>query len=201
MAWALSIGDAFTHLNHKPERSIIILFPTCEEQGLIGSYYYTENPVLPINKTVACINNDLMLPIGRMKDVMITGFGQSELDDYTARAAALQDRYVVKDPNSHTGMFFRSDHFAFASRGIPSLYARGNTDSREFGKEWAAARERDYIVNRYHRPADNYESDNWDLEGITEDAWLAFHIGYELAFSSHFPEWKTGSEFKRLKDK
>jgi Zn-dependent M28 family amino/carboxypeptidase len=201
MAWALSVGNAFTQLKRKPERSIIILFPTCEEQGLIGSVYYTDNPVLPLARTVACINNDLMLPIGRMKDVMITGFGQSELDDYTARAAALQDRYVVGDPNSHTGMFFRSDHFAFASKGVPSLYARGNTDSREFGRDWAAAQEKDYIENRYHKPADNYEPDKWNLEGIAEDAELAFTIGYELAFSRKFPEWNANSEFRNLRNR
>jgi Zn-dependent M28 family amino/carboxypeptidase len=201
MAWALSVGNAFSQLKRKPHRSIIILFPTCEEQGLIGSYFYTENPVLPLDKTVACINNDLMLPIGRMKDVMITGFGQSELDDYAERAAMLQDRYIVKDPNSHTGMFFRSDHFAFVSKGIPSLYARGNTDSREFGREWASAMEKDFIENRYHKPADNYEPDKWDLQGIKEDAQLSFNIGYKLAFSREFPEWKTTSEFKILRNK
>lgn len=142
-----------------------------------------------------------MLPIGRMKDVMITGFGQSELDDYAARAAALQDRYIVKDPNSHTGMFFRSDHFAFALKGVPSLYARGNTDSRKYGKEWAAAQEKDYIENKYHKPADNYEPDKWDMEDIAEDARLAFIIGYGLSFSGIFPEWKPTSEFKNLRTK
>ncbi|MCJ7447259.1 MAG: M28 family peptidase [Bacteroidales bacterium] len=115
MAWALAIGKAFSQLKQKPDRSVILLFPTSEEQGLIGSIYYTENPVLPMKKTVACINNDLLLPIGRMKDIMITGYGQSELDDFVERAASAQGRYVINDPNSHTGMYFRSDHFAFAA--------------------------------------------------------------------------------------
>jgi len=199
MAWAFTIGNAFSHLSHKPERSIMILFPTCEEQGLIGSVYYTDNPVIQMDKTVACLNNDLMLPIGRMKDVMITGFGQSELDEYAAAAAALQNRYIAKDPNPQTGMFFRSDHFAFASKGVPSLYARGSTDSRKYGKEWAAAQEKDYIENRYHRPSDNYEPDKWDLEGIAEDAKLAFNVGYDLAFSAKYPKWKEGSEFRKIK--
>lgn len=199
MAWELAIGKAFSALEHKPERSIILLFPTAEEQGLAGSLFYTENPVFPSRLTVACINNDLLLPAGRMKDVMITGLGQSELEDMVVKAAAAQDRYVTGDPNPHTGMYFRSDHFAFAKKGIPALFARGNVDSRQFGKEWAAAFEKDYIENRYHRPSDNYDPDKWNFEGIAEDAKLAFSIGYELSMSDYFPQWKSGSEFKNIR--
>ena len=130
---------------------------------------------------------------------MITGLGQSELDDYVADAAKEQDRYITGDPNSHTGMYFRSDHFSFAKKGVPSLFARGNTDSREFGKEWAAEMEKDYIMNRYHRPSDNYEPDKWNFEGIAEDAALAFSVGYRLANTYIYPDWKAGSEFERVR--
>jgi Zn-dependent M28 family amino/carboxypeptidase len=199
MAWELAIGKAFSSLKKKPGRSIVLLFPTAEEQGLAGSKFYAENPPIQIEKTVACLNNDLMLPIGRMKDVMITGLGQSDLDDLAGKAASEQGRYITGDPNSHTGMYFRSDHFPFAKKGVPSLFARGNVESREFGKEWAAEMEQDYIANRYHRPADNYEPENWNLEGIAEDARLAFMIGYELATGDSFPKWKSGSEFASLR--
>jgi Zn-dependent M28 family amino/carboxypeptidase len=199
MAWALEIGEAFSGLKKRPVRSVLILFPTAEEQGLLGSQYYTEHPVFPMDKTVACFNNDLMLPIGRMKDLMITGYGQSDLDDLLAEAAGEQDRYIVKDPNSQTGMYFRSDHFPFAKKGVPSAFARGNTDSREHGKEWAAKMEKDYIDNRYHRPGDNYEPGNWDLNGIAEDARLEFIAGYKLASTDYFPKWKQGSEFENIR--
>lgn len=200
MAWELAIGKAFSSLKNRPRRSVMLLFPTAEEQGLVGSIYYTYNPVIPMDKTVACLNNDLMLPIGKMRDVMITGYGQSELDEYAAEAAAAQDRYITGDPNPHTGMYFRSDHFAFAAKGVPSLFARGSIESRQFGKEWAAEKEQEFIKNIYHRPADNYEPDKWDLEGIAEDAAFAFTVGYELAISEHFPEWKSGSEFKHIRN-
>jgi Zn-dependent M28 family amino/carboxypeptidase len=201
MAWALAIGKAFSSLDYKPERSIILLFPTAEEQGLIGSVYYTEHPVIPIDNTVACLNNDGLLPTGRMKDVTITGYGLSDLDSLARIAAASQDRYVMADPESHTGMFFRSDHFPFAARGVPSLYAKGSTESREFGKEWAAEQRKDYIENIYHRPSDNYDPERFNFEGIAEDAALAFRIGYDLVNSDFYPEWKTGSESKQLRDK
>jgi Zn-dependent M28 family amino/carboxypeptidase len=200
MAWELAIGKAFASLKKRPQRSIVLLFPTCEEQGLAGSSFYVDNPPFQVEKIVACINNDLMLPIGRMKDVMITGFGQSDLDDYVREAASRQDRYVTGDPNSHTGMYFRSDHFPFVRKGIPGLYARGNTDSRENGREWASAKEKDYLNNRYHRTADNFSEGEFNFEGISEDAKLAFYIGYRLANTSSFPEWKPGSEFRKLRE-
>ena len=201
MAWVFAIGNAFRNLKNKPERSVILFFPTAEEQGLIGSAYYATHPVIPMEKTVACINNDLMLPLGRMKDVMITGYGQSELDDYVRTAAAKQDRYVTGDPNPHTGMFFRSDHFSFAAKGVPSLFARGNVESRNNGREWTASQEQEYLNKRYHKPADNYEPEKWDLEGIAEDAKLAFDIGYQLINTDYFPKWKEGSEFKKIREK
>jgi len=201
LAWELAIGKAFSTLEKKPRRSIILLFPTAEEQGLLGSAYYTGYPVIPMEKTIACLNNDGLLPMGRMKDVTITGYGQSDLDSLTMIVAAVQDRYVTGDPESHTGMYFRSDHFSFAAKGVPSLYAKGSTESREFGKEWAAKQRKDYIENRYHRPSDNYDPDSFNFEGIAEDAALAFTIGYKLANSDYFPEWKSGSEFKQLRNR
>lgn len=198
MAWALAAGKAFSSLGKRPERSIVLLFPTAEEAGLLGSLYYTEHPVIAMENTAACLNNDLMLPIGRMKDVMITGYGQSELDDIASRLAEKQGRYVAGDPNPHTGMYFRSDHFAFAKKGVPSLYARGSIESLKYGKEWAAEQEEDYIRNRYHRPSDNYEAGKWDFGGIAEDAGLAFSIAFELSFAGVWPGWKESSEFRNL---
>ena len=201
MAMVFEAGRAFMNCKDKPDRSVMLFFPTSEEQGLLGSLYYTEHPAFDIDKTVANINNDLVLPIGRMKDVMITGYGQSDLDDMLEGIAAKQDRYLLPDPNAHTGMYFRSDHFAFAKKGIPSLYARGNCDSREHGKEWASAQEQDYIKNRYHRPSDNYDPETWNFDGIREDAQLAFELGFMLANSNIWPQWNEGSEFKSLRQK
>jgi Zn-dependent M28 family amino/carboxypeptidase len=199
IAWAMEIGKAFAGLKKRPLRSVVILFPTAEEQGLLGSQYYTDNPVFPMKNTVACFNNDMMLPIGKMKDVMITGYGQSDLDEMIAGAALEQDRNVIKDPNSQTGMYFRSDHFPFAKKGVPSAFARGNVISREHGRVWTSKMEQDYLNNRYHKPADNYEPEKWDLNGIAEDSRLCFSVGYRLANSDIFPEWKTGSEFRNVR--
>ena len=198
MAWAFEIGEAFSSLKKRPERSVIILFPTAEEQGLLGSAYFTANPPLPAEKLIACFNNDMMLPIGRMKDMMVTGYGQSELDDMLAKAVAEQDRYILPDPAPETGMYFRSDHFPFALIGVPSLFARGNNDSRENGREWAAARESEYLKTMYHKPADNYYPE-MNFEGIREDAMVVFEVAWRIADSNICPAWKPGSEFASVR--
>jgi len=197
LAWMLEIAEAFASLDEKPERSILFFAPTAEESGLLGAIHYVQNPIFDLDKTVANINNDMMLPYGRMKDVMITGFGQSELDDYVEEIAKKYDRYIFPDPNPHTGMYFRADHFAFAKAGIPALFARGNCDSREHGKEWALQKEADWLANNYHKVTDEYE-EWWDLSGVAEDAKLLFEVGYKLSMEKTFPKWSQGSEFKDL---
>ncbi|MFN2313762.1 MAG: M28 family peptidase [Bacteroidales bacterium] len=198
MAWALEIGEAFASMKKRPERSVIILFPTAEEQGLLGSSWFAANPPVEPENIIACFNNDLLLPIGKMKDIMVTGYGQSELDDLLAEAAAAQDRYLMPDPNPETGMYFRSDHFPFALIGVPSLFARGNCDSREFGKEWAAEREREYLTKMYHKPADNYYPE-MNFKGIEEDSKAIFEVAFKITTSDIRPGWKPGSEFANIR--
>lgn len=198
LAWMLEIAEAFTLLNKKPERSIAFFAPTCEEQGLLGSAWYVEHPSFPISKTVANINNDLMLYFGQMKDVMVTGYGQSELEDYLKEFAIKQDRYILPDPNPETGMYFRGDQFSFAKVGVPGLYARGNCDSRANGREWMQQKEKEWLANNYHKPTDQYE-EYWDLSGVAEDAKLLFNVGLKIGNETIFPEWKPGSEFQNLR--
>jgi len=196
LAWMLEIAEAFTLLKDKPERSIAFFAPTCEEQGLLGSAWYVEHPSFDLSKTVANINNDLMLYFGRMKDVMVTGYGQSELEDYLKEFADQQDRYILPDPNPETGMYFRGDQFSFAKAGVPGLYARGNCDSRAHGREWMHRKEKEWLAGNYHKPTDQYE-EFWDLSGVAEDARLLFRVGLKLANEKAFPAWKVGSEFSR----
>jgi len=196
-AWMLEIAEAFTNLKKKPSRSLMFLSTTSEEQGLLGSEYYLKNPLFPLNKTIANINNDLMLPFGPYKDIMIAGYGQSELDDYVKKFAKEYDRYVLPDPNSHTGMYFRSDQFSFAKKGIPALFAKGSYDNKEFGKKWGIKKEKDWLSKKFHTRSDQYDFNTWDFEGIVDDAKFLFRIGYELSNTNDFPKWKEGSEFKR----
>lgn len=199
LAWMFEIARAFKAMPNKPRRSIVFLAPSAEESGLNGSGYYVDHPIFPLNKTVANINNDLMLPYGKMKDVMITGYGQSELEDYVLEAAHEQERYILPDPNPHTGMYYRADHFSFARVGVPALFARGNSDHIEKGSDYMFEKEKSWLANYYHKPFDEYE-DWWDLSGVAEDAKLLFRVGWKLANEEKFPNWKEGSEFKAKRD-
>lgn len=196
----LTIAETFAKMKQKPERSVVFLFVTAEEQGLLGSAYYAQNPLFPPNQSVANINIDGLPAYGEMKDLTITGYGQSEMDKYAKAEADKQGRYVIPDPDPGKGYFFRSDHFSFAKIGIPALFASGSFESKEKGKEFIEEKTKEYLAIRYHQQADNYIPEEWDLKGIAQDAQLLFRLGNRLANETYFPKWNEGSEFKAKRD-
>ena len=199
-AGLLAIATGFVQAKEKPGRSIVFLSVTGEEQGLLGSDYYAQHPLFPVANTVADINMDELLAFGPMRDVTITGYGQSELDDYARAAAKEQNRYVIPYQHPETGSFYRSDHFSFAKVGIPALYAGGQFESRLHGKAFAEKQRKDFEEKAYHQPADQFDP-AWDLRGAAEDARLLFRVGQKLASETTFPKWKDGSEFKTTREK
>jgi len=196
----LTIAETFAKMKQKPERSVVFLFVTAEEQGLLGSAYYAQNPLFPPNQSVANINIDGLPAYGEMKDLTITGYGQSEMDKYAKAEADKQGRYVIPDPDPGKGYFFRSDHFSFAKIGIPALFASGSFESKEKGEEFIEEKTKEYLAIRYHQQADNYIPEEWDLKGIAQDAQLLFRLGNRLANETYFPKWNEGSEFKAKRD-
>lgn len=201
VACMLETAKAFSKLARRPSRSILFIAVTAEEAGLLGSDYYVKNPIFPLRKTIANLNYELFIPMGRMKDVTIYGYGQSELDEYVRAAAEEQGRYVVPEPNPERGMYFRTDHFSFAKAGVPSLFVKGWSEHAEYGKEWTSETVRDFWANHYHRPSDEYDPQTADLAGIVDDAKLFFRIGLMLSKEDVFPEWREESEFKAIRDK
>lgn len=197
----LEIAEAFTRLPEIQDRSILFLAVTCEEQGLLGSKFYAENPLFPLNKTVAVINMDAQNIFGKTKDMTIIGFGNSELDDYAVAVLNRHGRYVSSDPTPEKGGFFRSDHFSFAKEGVPSLYLSMGIDNIEHGKEWSLAETEKWIMANYHKPTDNYEPDKWKFDGMIEDVKVYFEVGYNLSTTGEFPQWNAGSPFKSVRDK
>ena len=199
-AGLLAIAQGFVQAKDKPGRSIVFLAVTGEEQGLLGSAYYATHPLFPIANTVADINMDELLGFGPMRDLTVTGYGQSYLDDYARAAAKEQNRYLLPDQHPETGSFYRSDHFSFAKVGVPSLYAKGEFESRLHGKAFAGEQRDDFDAKRYHQPADQYDP-KWDLRGAEQDARLLFRVGQKLASETTFPKWKPTSEFRATREK
>ena len=181
------------------ERSLLFLAVTAEEQGLLGSAHYAAEPLVPTRQTVAAINMDGMLVTGATRDIVVVGYGNSELDDYLAEAAAAASRVIVPDKEPEKGYFYRSDHFPFSKVGIPSLYTDGGIDDLEHGADWGMAQREDYIANRYHKPSDEYD-ESWTFGGAVADLALLYTVGARLANSSEWPNWREGNEFKAARD-
>jgi Zn-dependent M28 family amino/carboxypeptidase len=194
VAGVLEIGEAFAAQNPKPKRSVILLLVTLEESGLLGSRYYAEHPLFPLEKTAAVINLDAMSVIGPSKDVVVVGYGNSVLDDYLAEAVAPQQRTVEPEPTPENGYYFRSDHFNFAKKGVPALYAKGGPNHAEKGIEYGQAQAADYTAQRYHKPADEFDA-NWDLRGVVQDLDALYAVGRRIADESTWPAWDDASEF------
>lgn len=199
-AGLIELAEAFTLLPKKQKRSIMFLSVTCEEQGLLGSRYYAENPLVPLNKTAGVINMDGLNILGRTKDMTIIGLGNSELDDYALEVLSKYGRYANPDQFPEKGNYFRSDHYNFAKAGVPALYLGKGVDDVSKGKDWGMAQSEKWIMENYHKPSDNYEPDIWKFDGMIEDIKVYFEIGYKLSNTNRFPEWKPGSQFKPARD-
>jgi Zn-dependent M28 family amino/carboxypeptidase len=195
----IEMARAFTKLPSPPRRSVVFLAVTAEEQGLLGSQYYSVMPIYPLAKTVADINMDSWNTHGRTKDMTLVGFGASDLDDYARDAAAEQGRIVHGDAEPEKGFYYRSDHFNFAKQGVPALDPDGGVDYIGKPAEYSAQVRKEWTEKRYHTPLDVVMPD-WDLNGVREDLRVLFAVGQRVAQADKMPEWKAGNEFKAKRD-
>jgi Zn-dependent M28 family amino/carboxypeptidase len=198
-AGLLEIARAFTKLPMPPKRTILFLSVTAEEQGLLGSQYYSVAPIYPLSKTLADINMDGLNVHGRTKDLILVGFGASDLDEYAIDAAGEQGRVIRPDAEPEKGFYYRSDHFNFAKEGVPALDPDAGIEYVGKPADYGRRVKDDYTEHRYHKPSDVVLPD-WDLSGAREDLRVFFAIGYRVAEASKYPEWKPGSEFRAKRE-
>jgi Zn-dependent M28 family amino/carboxypeptidase len=199
IATLLEIAEGFTKLGTPPKRSILFLAVTAEEKGLLGAKYYAENPLYPLNKTLANINMDGVNQWGRTKDITMVGDDNSTLIDLLREVSKMQNRGVNPDPEPEKGFYYRSDHFEFAKQGVPALYTDSGIDY--IGKDAAFSKQKrdEYTAKDYHKVSDQIKPD-WDLAGAVDDAQLLMIIGHRISQTDTFPTWKSGSEFKAKRD-
>jgi Zn-dependent M28 family amino/carboxypeptidase len=199
LAALLELADAFAHQQPRPKRSLLFIAPTLEESGLLGSRYYAMHPAIAMSKTVAAINMDMFIPVGRTHDLSVIGYGESQMDDYLKDALTPGGRTISPDGESAKGYFYRSDQINFAHQGVPVLYVHSGLDKLDGGRSAGLAASEDYTRNRYHKPADRFET-NWDLSGVIEDVQALHAVGQRLADESTFPQWAADSEFRAARE-
>ena len=198
-AGLIEIARAFMETPEPPRRSVLFLAVTAEEQGLLGSRHYGENPLYLAGQTVAALNMDVLNQWGRTRDLTIVGMGQSGLDAVAADVAAGLGRTLAPDPEPEKGFYYRSDHFSFAKVGIPAFYADPGVEYLDKPAGYGIEKRTEYTANDYHKVSDEVKPD-WDLSGALEDLTFLYRMGARLAAGDEWPAWSETSEFRAVRE-
>src|SRR5262245_43225168 len=198
VACVLAIAETLATLPaaQRPKRTCLFLFPTAEEQGLLGAEWYTKHPAVPIAQTVANVNLDSMNVLGPTKDFIPLGAERSTLKAVVDAVARDKGLSVSSDARPEQGSFFRSDHFPFAKAGVPSISLKEGNDYVGHTKEWGEEQFRAYNTAHYHQPSDQIR-DSWDFRGMIQEAEIALAIGRRISDMPERPRFNSGDEFSR----
>jgi len=199
-AQLLAIARAMAALPEKPRRSVLFLFVAGEEQGLLGSKYYSVHPTFPAGRIAANINYDGGNYLGRTRDLTQVGAGKSSLDALAKALVEKQGRKLVPDQNPDKGYYYRSDQFSFAKIGVPALYFDEGTDYIGKPAGWGKQQHDEWTEHVYHQPSDQID-DSWNFEGMIEDATIGFDAGWLIAQADEMPAWNPGDEFEAARKK
>ena len=183
----------------KPQRSVLFLAVTAEEKGLLGSEYYASHPLYPLAKTVAVINMDGMAASSPSRDFGIYGSAKMDLLDQLKDVAKGWDIRYTPDPKPEAGLFFRSDHFPFAKRGVPALSYAAGQDWIDGGVEAGKKASDDYTAKRYHQQGDEWQAE-WTFAGAVRDLEVVYTLGENLANSRAWPNWSQEEAFRAVRD-
>jgi len=179
----------------RPRRSVLFMALTAEEKGLQGANYYVAHPVVPLEKTAAVINIEMLSPDGPTRDLSSWGKGRVELEEMLREAIEAQGRYYSPDPSPESGFFYRADHFAFARAGVPAITVGAGLDRVDGGVDSGKALRDRYFADCYHRPCDNWSPD-WDISGQVQDVEVLYALGRRIAGGTAWPQWHEDSEFR-----
>lgn len=195
MAAILAIADALAASPRSLRRSVIVLLPTAEERGRLGSEYFLAHRPAGAGKIVADINVDGIFPFGRMTDVGAIGWGLSDLDDDLEAETRAERRTVTPDAALEQGYYYRLDSFPFARVGIPSLHV--GTGSAPVDPP-LTARVKETLGNFYHQPFDEYRPDVWQVDGMIEDIRVIARVVARVANRPVPPSWRPGRSYREV---
>ncbi|GAB4248284.1 MAG: M28 family metallopeptidase [Ekhidna sp.] len=198
-AMVLETARIFSQLKEKPERSVLFFLTAAEEMGLLGAKYYTEDPLFPLEKTVAVINTDAAHATQPMRIAVNVLMGHSDMDSVVLSTAKEIGREIIPDPTPQIGAFHRSDHYPFVQKGIPAVWAVGGADPMRGDSAKAMQIIYDYGPNKYHQVTDEYY-EGFLMGNITLDATHNLLIGHQLATGNIWPNWVADSPYKPLRD-
>jgi Zn-dependent M28 family amino/carboxypeptidase len=194
----LAIAEALSKLPpaQRPRRSSLFLFPTAEEQGLLGAEWYSRHPLVPINKTAANVNLDSMNMLGITRDFTPLGAERSSLEAVVQAVARERGMRISPDSRPEQGSFYRSDHFPFAKVGVPSISLKEGDDFVGHSKDWGEQQFKVYNTEHYHQPSDEFDP-NWNYQGMIQETEIAMAIGVRIANDPALPRFKPTDEFAK----
>jgi Zn-dependent M28 family amino/carboxypeptidase len=179
-------------------RSLLFVFVTAEESGLIGSAYFADNPTVPAERIIANLNVDGGNLLGRTLDLRVLGDNKSSLGPALARFIRPRGMTLTPDEHPERGYFYRSDHFSFAKAGIPAVSIGAGTNFVGRPREWGRQQQEDYTANRYHQPSDEYRPD-FDLRGAVQLSEIVLGFGRWVANERTAPTWNPDAEFRAVR--
>ena len=184
----------------RPQRTLLFMALTAEEKGLQGATFYAANPLVPLAKTAAVLNIEMLSPDGPTRDIASWGKGRVSLENDLKRVAEAHGRTYSPDPNLEAGFFYRADHFAFARAGVPAITVGAGLDRIDGGVASGKALRDAYFARCYHQPCDAWTA-SWDARGQAQDVALLYALGREIADGDAWPHWLNGSEFKAVRER
>lgn len=193
----LSVAEAYTKLSQKPKRSMVFLAVTGEEYGLYGSKAWAKDPTWDIKKVAANLNLDGIGSevYGPVKTIVGFGAEHSTIGTLLNNLAGSLDINVIPDPMPDEKIFYRSDHYSFVERGVPSLMLLGAPGGE---KEIWMKRIKDWEKGDYHQPGDDI-LDTWAWEGAETVAEVMGVLGWRISEAADMPSWLPNSRFGDLK--
>jgi Zn-dependent M28 family amino/carboxypeptidase len=194
VAGLITIAQAMARAGEKPGRSMIFVFTTAEESGLLGAEFFAQHPTIPIDQVVANINVDGINYLGPTRDIVLLGADRSTLGPMAETLAKERGRVIGADQHPERGYFFRSDHFPLAKAGVPALSI---SEPREFtGPDADALKKKQEAYNEtdYHQPSDEYDA-SWNFAGAVEDLKLLAQLAWRVAADPQMPRYNEGDQF------